>query len=313
MVQNRLRKDSVIENALELIGGTPLVALNRLSGQGEARVLAKLESFNPGGSIKDRTALAMVEDAEARGLISPGDTIIEPTSGNTGIGLAVVAAVKGYQLVLTMPEDMSLERQALLALYGAEIVLTPAAQGMTGAVRTAEELARQHGYFMPQQFVNPANPEIHRRATAVEILEQTDGKVDAFVAGVGTGGTLTGIGEVLKARIPHVKVVAVEPIRSAVLQGGLPGPHGIQGIGAGFIPAVLNRDMIDEVIAISDEEAYQTMRRLAREEGLLVGPSSGANVKAALQVAAQLGAGKVVVTVLPDTGERYLSLLQGLK
>lgn len=305
--------DEIVRSALELIGNTPMVALDRLGSPGAARILAKVESLNPGGSIKDRIALAMVEDAEARGLISPGDTIIEPTSGNTGIGLALVAALKGYRLVLTMPEDMSLERRALLGLYGAEIVLTSAFEGMSGAIETARRLARERGYFMPQQFVNPANPDIHRRTTAAEILRQAGRRIDALVAGVGTGGTLTGIGEALKREIPRLRVIAVEPTRSAALKGDPPRPHGIQGIGAGFIPEVLNRDLIDEVITISDEDAYQGMRHLARREGLLVGPSSGANVQAALQVASQLGAGKVVVTVLPDTGERYLSLLPTLK
>lgn len=306
-------KDGVLENALQLIGNTPMVALNRISGQDSARILAKLESLNPGGSIKDRTALAMIEDAEKRGLLSPGDTIVEPTSGNAGIGLAMVAAVKGYRLVLTMPEDMSLERRVLLSLYGAEIVLTPTLEGMSGAVRAAEQLVRERGYFMPQQFKNPANPEVHRRVTATEILRQTDGRIDAFVAGVGTGGTLSGIGEVLKRKVPGLRVIAVEPVRSAILMGQEPRPHRIQGLGAGFIPDVLNTQIIDEVLTISDEEAYQGMCRLISEEGLLVGLSAGANVQAALRVASRLGPQKVVVTILPDTGERYLSLLQTFK
>lgn len=306
-------RDEVARNALELIGNTPMVALDRLGRSSSARILAKVESLNPGGSIKDRIALAMIEDAEARGLISPGDTIVEPTSGNTGIGLALVAALKGYRLVLTMPEDMSLERRALLGLYGAEMVLTPAHQGMSGAIETAKRLAAERHYFMPQQFANPANPDIHRRTTAVEILRQVGRRIDAFVAGVGTGGTLTGIGEVLKREIPGLRLIAVEPTRSAALKGDPPAPHGIQGIGPGFIPEVLNRDLIDEVVTISDEEAYQGMRLMARREGLLAGPSSGANVQAALQVASQLGAGRVVVTILPDTGERYLSLLPTFK
>jgi len=287
-----------------------MVRINRLVGPESAEVVAKLESFNPAGSVKDRIALSMIEDAEARGLIKPGDTIIEPTSGNTGIGLAMVAAAKGYRLILTMPENMTDERKALLTLFGAELILTPASEGMSGAVRKAEELARLHGYFMPQQFNNPANPEIHRRTTAREILEDTDGKLDAFVAGVGTGGTITGVGEVLKEKMPWVRIVAVEPARSPVLSGGKPGPHGIPGIGAGFIPAVLNLEVIDEIITVKDEDARETMLRLIREEGILAGISSGAAMWAALQVAKRLGPGKRVVVVLPDTGERYLSLFQ---
>jgi cysteine synthase A len=299
----------IADDITQLIGKTPLVRLNRLPGNGSATVLGKLESFNPAGSVKDRIALAMIEDAEAKGLIKPGDTIVEPTSGNTGLGLAMVAAVKGYRLVLTMPEDMSRERQALLALYGAELVLTPAIEGMSGAVYAAEELVRQHGYFMPQQFINPANPEIHRRTTAREILEATDSRLDAFVAGVGTGGTLTGVGEVLKVEWPGVWVVAVEPTRSPVLAGGRPGPHGIQGIGAGFVPGVLNLEVVDEIIAVTDEDAQQTMQRLVAEEGILAGISAGAAAWAAMQVARRLGSGKTVVVILPDTGERYLSLV----
>ena len=299
----------IADDVTQLVGKTPLVRLNRLPGNGSATVLGKLESFNPAGSVKDRIALAMIEDAEAKGLIKPGDTIVEPTSGNTGLGLAMVAAVKGYRLILTMPEDMSRERQALLALYGAELVLTPAIEGMSGAVYAAEELVRQHGYFMPQQFINPANPEIHRRTTAREILEATDSCLGAFVAGVGTGGTLTGVGEVLKAERPRVRVVAVEPTRSAVLAGGRPGPHGIQGIGAGFVPGVLNLEVVDEIIAVTDEDAQQTMQRLVAEEGILAGISAGAAAWAAMQVAQRLGPGKTVVVVLPDTGERYLSLV----
>ena len=294
----------------ELIGSTPLVQLKRLPERGWATVLGKLEAFNPGGSVKDRIALAMIEDAEAKGLLKPGDTIVESTSGNTGLGLAMVAAVRGYRLILTMPENMSLERRTLLSLYGAELVLTPAIEGMSGAVYAAEELVRQHGYFMPQQFTNPANPEIHRRTTAREILAATNGRLDAFVAGVGTGGTLTGVGEVLKEERPDVLVVAVEPARSAVLSGQRPGLHRIQGIGAGFVPDVLNQEVIDEVIAVTDEDAYQMARRLACEEGILAGISAGAATYAALQVAKRLGSGKTVVTILPDTGERYLSLLQ---
>ena len=300
----------IAQDITKLIGRTPMVRINRLVGPESAEVVAKLESFNPAGSVKDRIALSMIEDAEARGLIKPGDTIIEPTSGNTGIGLAMVAAAKGYRLILTMPENMTDERKALLRLFGAELILTPASEGMSGAVRKAEELARLRGYFMPQQFSNPANPEIHRRTTAREILEDTDGKLDAFVAGVGTGGTITGVGEVLKEKMPWVRIVAVEPASSPVLSGGKPGPHGIPGIGAGFIPAVLNLEVIDEIITVTDEAAKETMLRLIREEGILAGISSGAAMWAALQVAKRLGPGKRVVVVLPDTGERYLSLFQ---
>ena len=294
---------------LDLIGNTPTVRLNRLPEKGWATVLVKMESFNPGASVKDRIALSMVEDAEARGLLAPGGTIVEPTSGNTGIGLAIVAAVKGYRLILTMPEGMSVERRRLLTLFGAETVLTPAAEGMAGAVSAAEDLLRRNpGYYMPQQFTNPANPEVHRRTTAKEVLQASEGKLDAFVAGVGTGGTLTGVGEVLKRLDPQILVVAVEPLGSAVLSGMPPGPHAIQGIGAGFVPGVLNREVLDRVIPVSDEDARATSVRLAREEGMLVGVSSGANVFAALEIARELGEGKTVVTLCPDTGERYLSL-----
>jgi cysteine synthase A len=302
-------KNGIAESVLDLVGGTPMVRLHRMAADGRAEVLAKLESLNPAGSIKDRIALNMIEDAERRGLIRPGDTIVEPTSGNTGIGLAMVAAVKGYHLIVTMPDDMSLARRDLLARYGAEIVLTPAIEGMTGAVFAAEELLRNNPrYFMPQQFENPANPEIHRRTTAQEILQATEGRLDAFVTGVGTGGTITGVGEVLKKALPAVRIVAVEPARSPVLRGGRAGIHGIQGIGASFVPGVLNREIIDEIIAVGDEEAFAAAKRLAREEGLLAGISAGANVFAALKVAKRLGAGKRVVTILPDTGERYLTM-----
>ena len=297
------------KDVLGLIGDTPMVPLRCISPKGAARVLAKLEAANPGGSVKDRIALAMVEDAERSGRLRPGATIVEPTSGNTGIGLALIAAVKGYRLVLTMPEDMSVERRTLLQRFGAEVVLTPAIEGMSGAVYAAEDLLRTRpDAFMPQQFTNPANPEVHRRTTAREILKATEGRVDAFVAGVGTGGTITGVGEVLKQEIGLVRVVAVEPSRSPVLQGGKARPHGIQGIGASFVPSVLNRAILDEIIGIDDEVALAMTARLTREEGLLVGVSAGANVAAAVCVAERLGEGRTVVTVLPDTGERYLSV-----
>jgi cysteine synthase A len=296
-------------SALDLIGNTPMVRLDKVRPAGSAEIVAKVESFNPGGSVKDRIALAMVEDAEAKGLLKPGGTIVEPTSGNTGVGLAVVAAAKGYKLILTMPDDYSVERRKLVQRFGAQLILTPAIEGMTGAVFAAEELvAKNQNYFMPQQFNNPANPEVHRRTTAEEILRDTDGRVDAFVAGVGTGGTITGVGEVLKQRVPGVLVVAVEPTRSPVLAGGKPGLHGIQGIGASFVPSVLNRDVYDELIAVKDEEAIEMAKQITLTEGLLVGISAGANVHASLRVAKRLGEGKRVVTVLPDTGERYLSV-----
>jgi len=294
---------------LDLVGNTPLVRLRRVIPEGSAEVLGKMESLNPAGSIKDRIALSMIEDAEERGLLKPGDTIVEPTSGNTGVGLAMVAAVKGYRLILTMPEDMSVERRKLFSRYGASLVLTPAIEGMSGAVYAAQELVEKNpGYFMPQQFNNPANPEIHRRATAREILRATAGRLDAFVAGVGTGGTITGVGEVLKELDPRILVVAVVPARSPVLRGGKAGLHAIQGIGASFVPSVLNREVIDEIIAVRDDDALEMTRRLTRDEGLLVGISAGANVHASMGVARRLGAGKRVVTILPDTGERYLSV-----
>lgn len=297
----------IVESVLDLIGDTPLVRLGRVAPQDGAQVLAKLESQNPAGSVKDRIALAMIEAAEREGRLRSGDTIVEPTSGNTGVGLAMVAAVKGYRLILTMPEDMSLERRALLKRFGAEVVLTPAIEGMTGAVFAAEELLRKHpGSFMPQQFLNPANPEAHRRTTAQEILKVTGGEVHAFVAGVGTGGTITGVGQVLRREIPDVWIVAVEPAASPVLQGGRFRPHGIQGIGASFVPGVLDRSILDEIIGVSDGDARAMAARLAREEGLLVGISAGANAAAAIQVALRLGPGRTVVTILPDTGERYL-------
>jgi cysteine synthase A len=295
-------------NILELVGDTPIVRLNRLPGRDDATVWAKLEAFNPMSSVKDRICLAMIEAAEKEEKLRKGMTIVEPTSGNTGIGLAMVATVKGYRLILTMPDTMSVERRKLLKALGAELVLTPGAEGMPGAIRKAEELiASNREYFMPQQFNNPANPEVHRQTTAREILAQTAEKVDAFVAGVGTGGTITGVGEILKSRIPRVQIIAVEPAASPVLSGGAPGRHRIQGIGAGFVPAVLNRGIVDRVIPVADEQAAATARRLAREEGIFAGISSGAAAFAALEIARELGSGKDVVVLLPDTGERYLS------
>jgi cysteine synthase A len=295
-------------NVLELIGDTPIVRINKMVKPGDATVWAKLESMNPLSCVKERICLAMVEFAEKEGFLKPGMTLIEPTSGNTGIGLAMVAAVKGYRLILTMPETMSLERRKLLKALGADLVLTPGSEGMPGAIRKAEEMvAANEGYFIPQQFRNPANPEVHRQTTAVEIMDQTGGKVDAFVAGVGTGGTITGVGEVLKKHNPSVLIVAVEPAASPVLSGGKPGPHRIQGIGAGFVPEVYNAKVVDRVIQVSNEDAADTARRLARQEAVLAGISSGAAMFAALKVAAELGAGKDVVVLLPDTGERYLS------
>jgi cysteine synthase len=298
-----------IKTVLDLIGNTPLLKLNRLAAGDSAEVWAKLEGFNPGGSVKDRPALAMIEDAEKKGKLKKGMTIVEPTSGNTGIGLAMVAAVKGYHIILTMPESMSIERRKLLQAYGAELVLTPAAQGMKGATTKADEIvASGREYFKPDQFGNPANPQVHRKTTAKEILEQMGAKkIDAFVAGIGTGGTITGVGEVFRKKFKNIVIVAVEPASSPLLSGGQPGPHTIQGIGANFVPAILNTKIYDEVITVSNEDAADTARRIAREEGLLVGISSGAACWASLRLATRLGKGKRVVTVFPDVGERYLT------
>ncbi len=304
-----VKNHKVAEHVLDLIGNTPMVRLQRIVEPRMATILAKLEFYNPGGSVKDRICLSMIEDAEARGILKSGATVVESTSGNTGIGLAMICAIRDYKVILTMPETMSAERIQILKRFGAELVLTPAGEGMIGAVKRAEQIVKDTpGAFMPQQFANPANPEIHRRTTAQEILRATDGDLDAFVAGVGTGGTITGVGEVLKKRIAHVRIIAVEPKGSPVLSGGSPGPHMIQGIGAGFVPQVLNRAVIDEIVTVSDEQAYDTSKRLAREEGLSVGISAGAACWGALKIAKELGAGKTVVVIFPDLGERYLSL-----
>src|SRR3990167_1382267 len=301
--------DKVANNVLELVCNTPVIRLNRLPDKDSAVIYAKLEQFNPGGSVKDRICLSMIQEAEKEGLLKDGSTIVEPTSGNTGIGLAMVGAVKGYHVVLTMPETMSVERIYILKALGAEVVLTPGIEGMSGAIKKAEEILKNTPHsFMPQQFKNPANPKIHRETTAKEILDAVGDKIDAFVAGVGTGGTISGVGEVLKEKNPKIKVVAIEPETSAVLSGGKPGPHKIQGIGAGFIPETLNRKVIDEVVKVSDNDAYRTAQRLAKEEGLFVGISSGAAAFAAVKVAKGLGKAKTVVTILPDTGERYFSM-----
>jgi cysteine synthase A len=299
----------ILNDVTELIGNTPLVRLRRVTAGAKAEVLAKLEFQNPGGSVKDRIALSMIEAAEAAGKLGPDTVILEPTSGNTGIGLAMVAAAKGYKCALVMPDTMSIERRKLLRAFGAELILTPGAEGMRGAIRTAAEMAAADPrYFIPQQFENPANPDIHRRTTAEEIWRDTDGNLDILVSGVGTGGTLTGVGEVIKPRLPHFKIVAVEPAASPVLSGGKPGPHKIQGIGAGFVPAVLQTGLIDEIIQVANEEAFAMARRVPVEEGILVGISSGAAIHAAVQVASRPeNAGKRLVVIVPSNGERYLS------
>ena len=299
----------VYESILDLIGNTPMVRLKKVVDKNSASVLAKLEMFSPGGSVKDRIALNMVEQAEKKGLLRPGSVIVEPTSGNTGIGLAIVGRVKGYKVILAMPEGTSTERIQILQSFGAEVVLTPAKEGMVGAVEKAREIiATLKDAFMPQQFMNPDNPAMHKKTTAREILKDTDGNIDAFVAGVGTGGTITGVGEVLKKQNPKIRIIAVEPKNSAVLSGGKPGPHMIQGIGAGFVPEVLNRELIDEVFTVDDQEAYQMAKRLSREEGIFSGLSCGAAAVASLKVAKSLGAGKTLVVIFPDSGERYLSM-----
>ncbi|MGI2733842.1 cysteine synthase A [Bacillus cytotoxicus] len=297
----------VAQSVSELIGKTPIVKLNRIVEQDSADIYLKLEFMNPGSSVKDRIALSMIEAAEKKGLLKEGDTIIEPTSGNTGIGLAMVAAAKGYKAILVMPETMSMERRNLLRAYGAELVLTPGSEGMGGAIRKATELAKENGYFMPQQFQNPANPEIHRLTTGPEIVEQMGDQLDAFIAGIGTGGTITGAGEVLKETYKDIKIYAVEPADSPVLSGGKPGPHKIQGIGAGFVPETLDVEIYDEIIQVKTEQAFEYARKVAREEGILVGISSGAAIYAATEVAKKLGKGKKVLVVIPSNGERYLS------
>jgi cysteine synthase len=297
----------IANSIAELVGQTPIVKLNRLVDENSADVYLKLEYMNPGSSVKDRIALAMIEAAEEAGSLKAGDTIIEPTSGNTGIGLAMIAAAKGYKAILVMPETMSLERRNLLRAYGADLVLTPGPEGMGGAIRKAEELAKENGYYMPQQFKNEANPEVHRRTTGKEIVEQMGSELDAFISGIGTGGTVTGAGSVLKETYPNIQIYAVEPTDSPVLSGGKPGPHKIQGIGAGFVPDILNTEVYDHIIQVKNEEAFEYARRAAKEEGILGGISSGAAIFAALKVAKELGKGKKVLAIIPSNGERYLS------
>lgn len=300
----------VAQSITDLIGYTPLVKLNRIVEEGDANIYLKLEFFNPGSSVKDRIALAMIESAEKEGKLKEGMTIIEPTSGNTGIGLAMVAAAKGYRAVLVMPDTMSMERRNLLRAYGAELVLTPGAEGMGGAIRKAEELVKEDpSYFLPQQFKNQANPQVHRETTGPELLAQGEeiGGIDAFISGVGTGGTITGVGEVLKEKYPNVRIVAVEPAASPVLSGGKPGPHKIQGIGAGFVPDTLNTEVYDEIVKVENDDAFETSRTVAKQEGILGGISSGAAIYAAKKLAKELGPGKNIVVVIPSNGERYLS------
>ncbi|MCP3742297.1 cysteine synthase A [Rossellomorea sp. BNER] len=297
----------VANSISELVGQTPIVKLNRLIGEDSAEVYLKLEYMNPGSSVKDRIALSMIEAAEEEGNLKAGDTIVEPTSGNTGIGLAMIAAAKGYKSVLVMPDTMSMERRNLLRAYGAELVLTPGSDGMNGAIRKAEELVSEKGYFMPQQFKNEANPEVHKRTTGKEIVEQMGDQLDAFVSGIGTGGTISGAGQVLKEKYPDIKIYAVEPSDSPILAGGKPGPHKIQGLGAGFIPEILNTNIYDEVIGVEKDEAFDWARRAAKEEGILGGISSGAAIYAAAEVAKKLGKGKKVLAIIPSNGERYLS------
>ncbi|MGV3463942.1 MAG: cysteine synthase A [Heyndrickxia sp.] len=296
-----------VKSVTELIGETPVVKVNRLTGENDADLYLKLEYMNPGSSVKDRIALAMIEAAEKAGKINPGDTIVEPTSGNTGIGLAMVAAAKGYNAVLVMPDTMSLERRNLLRAYGAQLVLTPGAEGMRGAVNKAEELVKEKGYFMPQQFQNEANPEVHRLTTGKEIVEQMGDQLDAFIAGIGTGGTISGAGKVLREKYPDIKIYAVEPADSPILAGGKPGPHKIQGLGANFIPDTLDREIYDEIIHVQTEEAFEASRTVAKFEGILGGISGGAAIHAALKIAKELGKGKKVLAIIPDNGERYLS------
>jgi len=296
-----------LDSVLELTGNTPLVKINKLANEGFADIYAKIEFFNPCRSVKDRICLSMVEDAEKQGRIKPGDTLIEPTSGNTGIGMAFVCAAKGYKLVLTMPETMSMERRNMLKAFGAELILTEGTEDMIGAVNKAAELSEKKGYYQPQQFKNPANPEAHKKSTALEILKQA-GNIDAFVSGVGTGGTITGVGEILREKFgDRIKIIAVEPSKSPVLSEGKSGLHEIQGIGAGFVPDVLNRDLIDEITQVTNEDALETAKNIIRKEGILCGVSSGANLFASLKIAKELGKGKKIVTLFPDTGERYLS------